>query len=243
MRINAILALVIALVGFGSPAQAHSLKELEDVLLTREQYFQPVDQPAPDFLLQNSAGETVSLSDFREKIVVLNFIYTSCGDVCPLHSALIAQLQAMINRTPMKDRVAFVSITTDPKVDQGSVLTEYGAAHGLDPVNWTFLTSRSDQPEDTTRLVAKAYGLEFTKTEDGAQMHGLVTQVIDREGQLRGRFHGLGFDPVSLVTFVNVLVNDVHKPSETTKPSGEESLWTWLGSLFSGGQVALDTAQ
>ncbi len=210
------LAALLAIAGLaavGSPAFAHSLKELEQELSGRDKYFQPVDQPAPDFALVDAAGKAVTLADFRDKVVVLNFIYANCSDVCPLHSQLIVQLQSMVNISPMKDQVAFISITTDPAHDRGTVLTEYGEAQGLDPFNWTFLTSAADQPEDTTRKVAKAYGLEFTEV-DGVQMHGLVTHAIDREGKLRGRFHGLGFEPVSLVTFVNALVNDVHKPAE-----------------------------
>lgn len=192
-----------------TPVGAHSLEELESQLLGRDKYFQPVDQPAPSFTLINAADREVDLADYRGKVVILNFIYASCGDVCPLHSELMAQLQSMINISPMKGRVAFISITTDPSHDRGRLLTEYGEAQGLDLVNWTFLTSPADQPEDTTRKIAKAYGLEFTEVE-AIQMHGLVTHVIDREGKLRGRFHGLSFEALSLVTFANALMNDTY---------------------------------
>ena len=38
-----------------------------------------VDAPAPDFTLENLAGESVSLSDYEGKIVLLNFWATWCG--------------------------------------------------------------------------------------------------------------------------------------------------------------------
>lgn len=230
----AALLAVVGLAAAGSPALAHSLKELEQELSNRDKYFQPVDQPAPDFALVDAVGKAVALADFRNKVVVLNFIYATCGDVCPLHSQMIARLQSLANVSPMKDQVAFVSITTDPAHDQGTVLTEYGQAQGLDPANWTFLTSPPDQPEDTTRKVALAYGLKFTEV-DGVQMHGVVTHVIDREGKLRGRFHGLGFEPVSLVTFANALVNDIHKPGEGAEAKPADP-WSWVSALFGGGQ-------
>lgn len=209
-----------------TPAAAHSLEELETQLSGREKYFQPVDQPAPEFTLVDAAGREVGLADFRGKVVVLNFIYATCGDVCPLHSQLVAQLQSMINISPMRDRLAFISITTDPSHDRGQVLTDYGQAQGLDPVNWIFLTSSPDKPEDTTRTVAQAYGLEFTEI-DGMQMHGLVTHIIDPEGKLRGRFHGLNFEALSLVTFANALANDVHGQGPQ-----DQSIWSWFGGLF-----------
>jgi len=231
MTIHRTVAWMTALLPIlAGPVSAHSLEELGTQLSATEKYFQPVGLTTPDFALEDAAGRDVRMSDFRDKVVVLYFIYTTCGDVCPLHSVLIAQLQTMINQTPVKDRVAFVSITTDPQNDKGSVLTEYGESQGLDPVNWTFLTSGADQPEDTTRKIAKAYGLEFTETPDGAQMHGIVTHVIDRKGQLRGRFHSLRFDPVTLVTFVNALVNDVHRPGEQHEEANP--IWSWLVSLF-----------
>lgn len=230
MTFTKAIALTIALL-LATPVAAHSLEELETQLSSRDKYFQPVDQPAPEFTLVDAADRTVNLADFRGKIIVLNFIYTSCGDVCPLHSQLIARLQSMINISPMKNQVAFISITTDPSHDRGKVLTEYGEAQGLDPVNWTFLTSPADQPEDATRKVAQAYGLEFTEV-DGVQMHGLVTHVIDREGQLKGRFHGLAFEAVSLVTFANALANDHHG----AEPE-DQSIWSWFGSFFSGGKA------
>lgn len=234
MTILKAAALVATLLSvLATPAVAHSLEELQSRLSSRDKYFQPVDQPAPEFTLMDATDREVSLTDFRGKVVVLNFIYTNCGDVCPLHSQVIAQLQSMINISPMKERVAFVSITTDPSRDMGKLLTEYGEAHGLDPANWSFLTSPADAPEDATRKVAKAYGLEFTEV-DGVQMHGLVTHVIDREGRLRGRFHGLNFEALSLVTFANALANDAEYADRDSHPP--QDLWSWITNLFGGQQ-------
>ena len=70
MRLCAILAIIIAFVGLASPAQAHSLEELERDLSGREKYFQPVDQPAPTFTLEDAAGQPVSLGDLRGKVVI-----------------------------------------------------------------------------------------------------------------------------------------------------------------------------
>lgn len=219
---------VLLLAALATPAWSHSLEEVEEQLHDKDNYFQPVDTPTPDFTLQDAAGKTVRMTDLGGKVVVLNFIYTNCPDVCPLHAELIATLQSMINKTPMKSMVQFVTVTTDPKRDTGEVLTDYGKAHGLDPVNWTFLTASPEQPEDTTRLLAKAYGLKFTLTEDGEQMHGVVTHVIDQDGRLRGRFHGLKFQPLSLVVFVNALTNKLQVPHAEPKPS----LWDQFLSLF-----------
>lgn len=152
----AVIAVAIA------PVLAHSLEEVDQDLRDKDKYFQPVDSEAPGFTLQDAEGHIVSLASLRGKVVVLNFIYTNCPDVCPLHAERIAELQTMINQTPMKAMIEFVTITTDPKRDTGEVLRDYGKAHGLDPVNWVFLTATPDQPEDSTRKIAEAYGVAST---------------------------------------------------------------------------------
>jgi protein SCO1 len=209
-------------------ARAHSLDELEATLGEKEKYFQPFDKPAPEFTLRNADGGSVRLTDFRGKVVVMHFIYASCPDVCPLHAERIAEVQAMINQTPMKERIQFISVTTDPLKDTSDVLRGYGSAHGLDTVNWIFLTTTPEQPEDATRRLAQAYGHKFTKTPDDYQMHGIVTHVIDREGRWRANFHGLRFEPVNLVLFVNALVNDAHPEPNHDK----EGFWHRLWNLF-----------
>jgi protein SCO1/2 len=210
-----------------SNAAAHSLDELEAQLGDREQYFQPIDREAPPFALEDAEGRGVSLEDLRGKVVVLHFVYTSCPDVCPLHAERIAEIQKMVNQTPMRELVQFVTITTDPEHDTPEVMREYGPARGLDSVNWTFLTRGPSRPEDATRTLAERFGHRFTRTEDGYQIHGVVTHVIDRDGRWQANFHGLKFDPTNLVLYVNALT---HEHAKEGAP--EERWWEQIRSLF-----------
>lgn len=223
-----LIAVAALIVGFVPGAQAHSLEKIDATLQSDEKYFQPVDKPAPDFTLRTADNRIVRPADLRSKVVVLHFIYTSCPDACPLHAEKIAEIQAMVNATPMKDMVTFVTITTDPSRDTQQVLRGYGAAHGLDPANWLFLTTTEDEPEDTTRKLAEAFGHKFTLMDGGYQMHGVVTHVIDREGRWRANFHGLKFESVNLVTFVNALTNGVERRHDEK----EEGWLAKLKSLF-----------
>lgn len=210
------------------PALSHSLKELDQQLYNKEKYFQPMDLEAPDFTLYDADGRMHRLSDLRGEVVVLNFVYTSCPDVCPLHAERIAEVQKLVNLTPMKSQVVFVTITTDPARDSGDVIQSYGGAHGLDSVNWVFLTTGASQPGDTTREIAKAYGIEFDEAEDGLQMHGIVTHVIDQDGRFRARFHGLNFEPVNLLLYINGLINKAQAPHG----HDEQSLWQKMKGMF-----------
>jgi protein SCO1/2 len=220
------LSLVVLAASVSNTA-AHSLDEVEAQLSDREQYFQPVDRDAPPFALEDAEGRGVSLEDLRGKVVVLHFVYTSCPDVCPLHAERVGEIQAMVNQTPMRELVQFVTITTDPERDTPEVMRDYGAAHGLDPANWRFLTSGSNRPEDATRKLAERFGHRFTRTEGGYQIHGVVTHVIDREGQWQANFHGLKFDPTNLVLCINALTHEHGKEGHP-----QPSWWDRIRNLF-----------
>lgn len=220
-------ALAIGVVA-ANAAFAHSAKDVETMLGDKEKYFQQMDRETPGFALRNASGEPVRLEDFRGKVVVLHFVYASCPDVCPLHAEKIAEVQEMVNQTPTKAQVQFVSITTDPANDTAEVLRDYGPAHGLDPANWTFLTTRAEQPEDATRRLAEAYGHKFAETGEGTQVHGVVTHVIDKQGRWRANFHGLRFEPTNLVVFINALANDTGAEHD----HAPQSLWDKVKEMF-----------
>ena len=234
LAILSVLAMGGVLATTSLPTSAHSIKdkgELERLMGDKEKYYQPLDKTAPDFTLQDADGNVVSRADLRGKVAVLHFIYAGCPDVCPLHADRIAEIQEMVNQTPMKDQVQFVTITTDPKNDTPDVLRAYGQAHGLDPINWVFLATTPDQPEDATRRLAQAHGHAFTKTEDGYQVHSVVTHIFDKQGRWRANFHGLKFEPTNLVVYINALVNESNAPPDHGHI--EQSLWEKVKGLFS----------
>jgi protein SCO1 len=222
----AVVAAVLAAAAIPS-ALAHSVDELGQELRDREKYFQPLDKEAPEFTLEDADGPTFSLESLGGKVVVLHFIYASCPDFCPLHADLIARVQEMVNQTPTREQVQFISITTDPENDTPDVLRDYGPAHGLDSSNWAFLTSGHDRPDDATRKLAERFGHTFTKGENGYQTHSVVTHVIGPDGRWRANFHGLKFEPTNLVTYINALANE-----HGSEKHPEQSWWDSIRNLF-----------
>jgi protein SCO1/2 len=220
---------ILALLVFPGPSFAHHPGANLDALLgSKEKFFQAIDRAAPDFLLRDASGRAVEFADLRDRIVVLNFVYARCPDICPLHAEKIAEVQGMINATPMRNLVQFITVTTDPKSDTPAVLRTYGPTHGLDSANWTFLTIAPDQGEDTTRRLAEAYGHKFIKSDSGYQTHGVVTHIIDRGGRWAANFHGLRFATVNMVIYLNGLTY----ASTAKSLQRNESFWEYLKGLF-----------
>lgn len=225
MKFARSIALAIATIVFSAPGLAHHPGvDLDKVMGKKEQYFQAIDSPAPPFDLSDADGNIVRLSDFDDKVIILNFIFANCTDVCPLHSELIARVQSMINTSPMEAMVQFITVTTDPESDTPEILRRYGEAHGLDSRNWKFLTRRPGDPEDVTRSLSQAYNVIFEPLDGGQQMHGVATHVIDRGGRLAAKFHGLRFEPLNLVLYINGLTNAQNQNVDSAEPSWWENL-------------------
>ena len=58
-------------------------------------------------------------------------------------------------------------------------------------------------------------------------MHGTVTHVIDRGGRFAAKFHGLRFDPLNMVLYINGLSNNVQKPGRE-----QPDTWDQLKTIF-----------
>jgi protein SCO1/2 len=146
--------------------------------------------PAPAFELISQNGTRVALSDFRDKVVAVTFIYTSCTDACPMLTALMAYVQDKMGPDFGK-RIAFVSITVDPEHDTPEVLKRYAETFGADLNGWAFLTS----DPATIRDVVLRYGAFAAKNADGKVDHTFLTSIVDQRGALRVQYLGVRFDP------------------------------------------------
>ena len=224
--------LLISVLMTATPAAAnHPGEELDQVMADKEPYFQAIGRPAPGFELADPQGRLVSLSDYADKVVVLHFIYASCPDICPLHAEKIAEAQTLVNDSPMREMVQFLSITTDPSNDTAEIREAFGSVHRLDPANWRFLSTIRPALEGKTRQLAEAYGHGFTRTPDGQQIHGTVTHVIGPNARWAANFHGLEFKALNLVLYINGLINNSNSQAHD-KPS---SWWSRILGLFGDG--------
>lgn len=209
--LNAMALLLFTVVTVPLAIAHDSVKEVENQIQQQEHYAQLTSQPAQTFILEDTLGRKVTLEDFQGKVVILNFIYARCKEVCPLHSHKLAAVQQQLTVASLADRVQFVTIATDTEDAQqtATVMREHGSKYGLDRANWVFLYGGPGR-EGVGLAIARTYGLKFTLTGTGEQMHGVVTHLIDAKGRLRARYHGLKFNPVNLTLHAAALVNGVH---------------------------------
>ena len=95
---------------------------------------------APDFTLYDTSGKRTRLSDYRGRVVVVAFIFTSCPGVCPLISKQMSALQMGLKQENLfGGKAGMLSITVDPETDTPAVLAKYAAGYGADSRGWKFL--------------------------------------------------------------------------------------------------------
>lgn len=116
----------------------------------------------PDVSLITQHGETVNLrSDVvADKIVVIDFVYTTCTTICPVLSAILGQVQRQLAER-LGSEVMLVSLTVDPLRDTPARLKAYSEKHRAGD-GWLWLTG-SKQDIDA---VLKELGVYTPSFED-----------------------------------------------------------------------------
>ncbi len=122
----------------------------------------------PNVPLTTHEGESVRFFDLiKDKVVAVNFIYTTCPDTCPLETARMAKVQRLLGDRVGKD-VFMYSITIEPEVDTPEVLAEYAERFGAQP-GWWFLTGK----ESDITVLRRKLGLYIEEIQDGSNNHNL----------------------------------------------------------------------
>jgi cytochrome c peroxidase len=183
---------------------------------------------AADGVLFDSLGVSRRLHDlYRDKVVVLSFIYTACNDVngCPLATYVLSQVQKRIARdSSLKDAVRLVSVSFDPVNDTPEVMREYRNTFSKADVDWRFLTAQS---ESRIEPLLKTYGQSLKKDYDeegdfiGSYSHILRVYLIDRAARIRNIYSVSFLHADTLISDIKtVLLTESGSESVAPKASG-----------------------
>lgn len=106
----------------------------------------------PNVVLTDQDGKKHKFYDdlIRDKIVTINFMYTTCKDICPLDTANLLQVQELLGDRVGTDFFMY-SISIDPKNDSPKALKLYMETYGVKP-GWKFLTGSK---KDVDLIISK----------------------------------------------------------------------------------------
>jgi protein SCO1/2 len=164
----------------------------------------------PNVKLTDQDGKTVLFFDdmIKDKTVVINFIYTSCPDTCPLETAQLTRVQQIMGDRIGKD-VFFYSISIDPLNDTPPVLKAYREKFGA---KWSFLTGNA---QEIVQL-RKKLGLYISEIQDGSNNHN-VSMIIGNQKTGRWMKRSPFENPYVLANQIGSWLSDWKAP-----PKGED---------------------
>ena len=161
----------------------------------------PEAELAPDFALVDQDGHPRRLSEYRGRVVLLDFVYTDCQGPCSLVTGLHVDVQKALSPEARRG-VQFLSVSLDPVHDTPLALGRYAKLRGADLSDWAFLTG---PPDDVAKLL-QAYGVGTIRQGEGQIEHNVVAFLIDPEGRVARRYLGLKDEAAAIAHDVDGLV-------------------------------------
>jgi protein SCO1/2 len=143
----------------------------------------PVEFDAPPFAFVDQDNRPISSRSLRGKVWVADFIFTRCGNTCPIMTSKMVALQKQIT----DPRVLFVSFSVDPDRDKPADLKAYAQKYSVDESRWHFLS-----PPDAKSVMGVAAGMKIagppTETNNPL-LHADRFLLIDPQGKVRGTYY------------------------------------------------------
>jgi len=98
-----------------------------------------------DLELVTQDGEKVRFYTdvLRNRVVLINFMFTNCQDACPMMTRMLTQVETLLGED--RSKVELVSISIDPERDSPAAMKEFAKKHGADHEGWVFLTGEPDR--------------------------------------------------------------------------------------------------
>lgn len=151
-----------------------------------------------DIRLVNQLGDTVNLYDIKNKVIVADVFFTSCGSICPYLTRNMSRLQKSFLKggnalsSPFQDssQIQFVSFSIDPERDSVPRIKNYADRYGVIHDNWWLLTGNRDS---IYKYIFEELRLDKIGDTpiDPNFAHTAYFVVIDRDHHVRGYYSGL----------------------------------------------------
>jgi protein SCO1/2 len=154
----------------------------------------PVYASLPPFTLTDQAGRPFGSDDLGGRVALIDFIYTTCADSCPLLSANMRQVQQALKAEGLlASRVMLLSLSVDPDRDRPEVLRAYAERFGAEIEGWKFLTGPAETIGDVGQglKLGRAIPLPPSPTQPVVNLaHSNRFVLVDGSGQVRAYYPG-----------------------------------------------------
>lgn len=163
-----------------SPAMVNSELVAEEIQHVRKYH------TIADFSLTNQNGKTITQEDYKGKIYIADFFFTTCPTICPIMTKNMVDLQKALGKD---SDVMLLSHSVTPEIDSVKQLKKYAIEKGVDDRNWNLVTGDKKQIYELAR---KSY-LAVKTDGDGGPFDMIHTEnfiLVDKDKRIRGFYDG-----------------------------------------------------
>jgi protein SCO1/2 len=139
-----------------------------------------------NFKFVDQDSNIITPDNFRDKIYVADFFFTSCRTICPIMKTQMLRVYDSIQNDP---DVLLLSHTIDPKYDTVGLLHDYADRLGVKSDKWHFVTGNKDSIYHVAQTSYFAIANEDKSDPDGF-IHSGAFLLIDKQKRIRGKYDG-----------------------------------------------------
>ena len=158
-----------------------------------------------DFSLTNQNGKTVTQKDFKGKIYVADFFFTTCPNICIAMTDNLLKVQEKIKNNP---NVMLLSHSVTPKIDSVPQLKKYAIEKGVIDKKWNLVTG---DKKEIYELARKSY-LAVKEDGDGGPFDMIHTEnfiLVDPDRKIRGFYDGTDLEEIQrLLEELEILIQE-----------------------------------
>ena len=160
-----------------------------------------------DFKLTNQNGKEITQANYKDKIYVADFFFTTCQDICPVMTKNMYQLQEELKND---NQILLLSHTVIPEVDTVEQLKKYAIENNVDDSKWNLVTGDKKQIYELAR---KSYlAVEDSNFNEYDMIHTENFMLIDKEKQIRGFYDGTNSEDINrLLKDIEILKQSYNK--------------------------------
>ena len=159
-----------------------------------------------DFSLVNQNGEKVTNENYRDKIYIADFFFTTCQGICPIMKENMIILQ---DKYKDDNQVYLLSHTVTPEIDTKEVLKKYSLEKGVIDSKWNLVTGDKKQIYNLARksyLVAE----DIEESELFEMIHTENFVLVDPERRIRGFYDGTDQESMNALIYdIKVLKKEI----------------------------------
>ena len=181
-----IMCIIYNTLNVDKPLPVYAPSKVDPVLVDSTIQHKKKYHKIANFSLTNQNGKTITQDDYKDKIYVADFFFTTCRTICPIMTTNMAEIQEAILDD---DDVMLLSHSVTPEIDSVAQLKRYAIKKGVNDKKWNLVTG---DKKDIYKLARKSY-LAVKDQGDGGPFDMVHTEnfmLIDKKKQIRGFYDG-----------------------------------------------------